>query len=165
MAKYNVIEGNLITLAIQGKFDVILHGCNCFNTMKSGIAGEIAWRLPEAVEADQQTKAGDIDKLGTYSKVRIQRFQTSFDLLNCYTQYRYGRDKSYVDYYAVTDVLLKVVRDYPTRVTIGIPLIGCGLAGGKWEIVSNIVDRTIAHWHDVTLVVPDLSTAPLNGVK
>ena len=25
--------------------------------------------------------------------------------------------------------------------TIGIPLIGCGLAGGDWEVVSKIIEK------------------------
>ena len=35
---YKEIEGNLISLALAGNFDVIAHGCNCFCTMQSGIA-------------------------------------------------------------------------------------------------------------------------------
>ena len=36
------ISGDLIKLALEGKFDVIAHGCNCFCTMKSGIAPQMA---------------------------------------------------------------------------------------------------------------------------
>ena len=27
------IKGNLITMAKEGKFDVIVHGCNCYHVM------------------------------------------------------------------------------------------------------------------------------------
>lgn len=37
-----VITGNLIKLAINGDFDVIIHGCNCFCKMGAGIAKQIA---------------------------------------------------------------------------------------------------------------------------
>ena len=40
--KYNEIEGNLITLAMNGEFDVISHGCNCFCQMGAGIAPQMA---------------------------------------------------------------------------------------------------------------------------
>jgi len=40
--KYNVIEGDLIKLALEGRFDVISHGCNCFCTMGAGIAVPMA---------------------------------------------------------------------------------------------------------------------------
>ena len=28
-----VVHGDLFKLAEQGEFDIIVHGCNCFNTM------------------------------------------------------------------------------------------------------------------------------------
>ena len=34
-----IIKGNLISLALAGEFEVIIHGCNCFCTMGAGIAG------------------------------------------------------------------------------------------------------------------------------
>ena len=37
----NKIKGDLIKFAINGKFDVIIHGCNCFCTMGAGIAKTI----------------------------------------------------------------------------------------------------------------------------
>jgi O-acetyl-ADP-ribose deacetylase (regulator of RNase III) len=39
--KYEEINGDLIELALQDKFNVIAHGCNCFCTQKSGIAKQI----------------------------------------------------------------------------------------------------------------------------
>lgn len=47
---YEEIEGDLIALAKQGLFDVIAHGCNCFCTMRAGIA-------------PQMVKAFGVDKL------------------------------------------------------------------------------------------------------
>lgn len=35
---YNEIKGDLITLALEGKFDVICHGLNCFCNQGAGIA-------------------------------------------------------------------------------------------------------------------------------
>ena len=34
-------NGNLITKAIKGDFDVIVHGCNCFHNMGGGIAKQV----------------------------------------------------------------------------------------------------------------------------
>ena len=34
-------DGDLLKLAKNGEFDVIIHGCNCFTAMFSGIAGQI----------------------------------------------------------------------------------------------------------------------------
>jgi ribonucleoside-diphosphate reductase beta chain len=38
----NYTDGDLITLAKAGKFDVIAHGCNCHSTMGAGIAPQMA---------------------------------------------------------------------------------------------------------------------------
>ena len=45
-------KGNLIDLAEAGEFNIIVHGCNCFETMGSGIAREIHDRYPAAFDAD-----------------------------------------------------------------------------------------------------------------
>lgn len=46
------VEGDLVKMANMGKFDLILHGCNCRNTMGSGIAKQIKDKFPDAYEAD-----------------------------------------------------------------------------------------------------------------
>ena len=62
-----VIRGDLVQLALAGKFDVIVHGCNCMCTMGAGIAKQIKQKFPEAYRVDCQTKKGDRSKLGTIS--------------------------------------------------------------------------------------------------
>jgi len=39
---YQEIEGDLIVLAKEGKFDVIAHGCNCQCIMGAGLAPQMA---------------------------------------------------------------------------------------------------------------------------
>ena len=65
--KYEEVYGDLIDLALQGKFDVIIHGCNCFHKMGSGLAPKIRAVFPCAWQADLQTEFGSKDKLGTIS--------------------------------------------------------------------------------------------------
>jgi O-acetyl-ADP-ribose deacetylase (regulator of RNase III) len=57
------IEGDLITLAQSGTFDVIIHGCNCYCTMGAGIAKSIKKIFPAAYRADANSEKGDRDKL------------------------------------------------------------------------------------------------------
>lgn len=99
----NVLKGDLLALAEEGHFDVVIHGCNCFCTMGSGIAKQMKRKYPEVFIADKQTKSGDKEKLGTYSFAKIN--QTSqFIVVNAYTQFKYGTDKIHVDYEAVRSV-------------------------------------------------------------
>jgi len=143
-----IVKGNLIDLAEQGKFNIIIHGCNCFNTMGAGIAKEIATRYPEAYKADLQTIKGDRNKLGTYTSTTVTSKEgNTFTIINAYTQYFYGRAKNnlpLIDY----DALLKVLTNINNNnynLTIGMPFIGCGLAKGDWNIVSVIINSSITN--------------------
>ena len=114
---------------------VIVHGCNCFNTMGSGMAKQIKAQYPEAYKVDQITTKGDRGKLGRFSHAVID----DVIIVNAYTQYRYGRDKVYVDYDALKTVITRICMDIREG-TIAMPKIGCGLAGGDWDIVSEILE-------------------------
>lgn len=65
------IEGDLLKLANQEFFDVIIHGCNCYCAMGSGIAKAIRDQYLAASEADLATDKGSCDKLGTYSSADV----------------------------------------------------------------------------------------------
>jgi len=136
--------GDLITLAEQGEFDVIVHGCNCFCTMGSGIAKQIRERYPAAYEADCTTEKGDISKLGGYTWVRVlSPRKNPFIIVNGYTQFRYGRDRRHADYNAIVSVFQLIKNNFPHAV-IGYPYIGAGLAGGDWEVISRIINAALA---------------------
>lgn len=136
------VKGNLIHLALAGKFDVIVHGCNCFCTMGAGIARQIRDTFPEAYQADLKTGMGDRNKLGTCSMARIQRNRTCFTLVNAYTQYDFTGQDVLVDYHAVQIVFASIKKNF-TRKRIGYPKLGAGLANGDWEIISGIINREL----------------------
>ena len=62
--RMNVVTGDLLRLALDGRFDVIVHGCNCQCAMGKGIALSIKQQFPEAYDADLHTQKGDRAKLG-----------------------------------------------------------------------------------------------------
>ena len=134
------INGDLIKLAKQGEFDIIAHGCNCFNTMGAGIAKQIKEEFKDAWIADQHTISGDINKLGTFTRVYYE--SKKLWVYNCYTQYRYGTDKIYLDYEALT-LCMRKINHMNTIGRIGMPKIGCGLAGGDWNIVKKIMEKEL----------------------
>lgn len=156
-----IVKGNLLDLAEQGHFDIILHGANCWCTMKSGIAGEIAKRYPEVVKKDNETRRGDINKLGLISVAAVIRDNFQFAVVNMYTQFNYGRDKNvqYVDYRAVRNCLQLVCHrlDYCgiEKARIGYPLVGCGLANGDWDIVGKIFDEELRHFEHTLVIKED----------
>ena len=149
-----VVEGDIVQLALQGEFDIIVHGCNCFCTMGSGVARAIREAFPEAYEADCKTVKGDKGKLGKISKVTVERNGHDITIVNAYTQYRYGRDgKQYLDYDALKLAMREVaaIATVP-KLTIGYPMIGAGLAGGDWKLILEIIDSELDGYYYQTLV-------------
>jgi len=127
-----IIEGDLLDLAENGQFDVIVHGCNCFHTMKSGIAGEITKRYPEVLVADKTTPYGVRSKLGSISVAQVERGGHTFFVVNAYTQHRYGRNGVFAEVPAIAKAFQEVARRFPGK-KIGYPRVGAGLAGGDVE--------------------------------
>lgn len=138
------IKGNLVDLFLQGEFDVIAHQANCFHTFGSGIAKEIKQKIPGAYEADLQTSYGDINKLGTYSNSLSHRNSNLHAGLvyNIYSQFSTSRLTLQTNYLALELALYKINSKH-SYMHIGLPLIGCGLAGGDWNIVKAIIQRTL----------------------
>lgn len=137
------VIGNLITLAQQGRFDVIIHGCNCFCTMGAGIAKGIKQVFPEAYTADLATTKGDQTKLGTYSSAVITTERQALTVVNAYTQFNWRKGKTMnADYEAIRAVFRAIKRDF-TGKRIGYPAIGAGLAGGDWEVISQIIEEEL----------------------
>ena len=136
------IKGDLIKLAKEGKFNVIVHGANCFNTMGAGIAKQIKEHFPQAWEEDQKTLKADIRKLGNFSAVSIGYDWGVLHVVNAYTQYHYSVKEKPFDYEAFTIVLRKINKIFK-GMKIGIPQIGAGLAGGDWNKIKKIIKNEL----------------------
>lgn len=136
------IKGDLIDLARNGQFDVIVHGCNCFCTMGAGIARQIRDTFPQAHVADLETVSGDINKLGNYSSALVQSSGRQLTVINGYTQYQYAGTGILADYGAIETLFKQIKKFFPNK-RIGYPKIGAGLAGGDWEKISQIIDRSL----------------------
>lgn len=132
--------GNLLNKAVDGEFDIIIHGCNCFNTFGAGIALEIKNRFPPAYESDKRTISGDINKLGNFTEADINTGDHTFKIINAYTQYGIAKNREEVfEYNSFACILDKVYMMYPGK-RIGLPYIGMGLAGGDSETILDIIE-------------------------
>ncbi len=158
---YREIHGNLITLALEGAFEVIAHGCNCQANMGAGIAAQIAKFFPKAVLIDE---SGSIP--GTICAVT---YPSGLTIVNAYTQISPGLSNelttsmSPINFYQnpVSDsqahryefirYAMRSINRFFAGKKIGLPLIGCGLAGGQWEQVKPIFMEELIDC-DVTVV-------------
>lgn len=152
MSYIRVIKGDLIHLFEKGHFDAIAHGCNCFKTLASGMSGGIGFtignRYTQACLADHETNYADPRKLGTYSVgfSKVHGNKLGY-ILNCYTQFYPGPDLNLT---ALRVSLRSVNKNFKGK-HIGLPLIGCGIAGGKWKEVKAIIEEVMTDV-DVTIV-------------
>jgi O-acetyl-ADP-ribose deacetylase (regulator of RNase III) len=147
-------KGNLLDLAEAGEFDVVVQGCNCFNTMGGGIAREIRERYPHVAEADAETVRGDYNKLGNWTECDAGE-KNRFTVINAYTQYNMSQGTDVFEYTAFELILQKLVRLYGNY-SIGLPYIGMGLAGGDKDIIipmiESFAEQVSAKGGTVTLV-------------
>lgn len=144
-------KGNLLDMAENGDFDIIVQGCNCFNTMGGGLAREIRELFPMAATVDDETQKGDYNKLGNYTTA----FTGKFLIVNAYTQYSMSRGTDVFEYGAFQLILEKLAFAFPGK-RFGLPYIGCGLAGGEQETIVDMIDvfagRIALEGGSVTLV-------------
>ena len=161
--KYQEIIGNLIELSLSGSFDVIAHGCNCQNVQKSGISPQFVKAFStDKFPKESPVYKGNMNKLGCIDFVMGWLYEGEYTakanakilvlkdgrvveregskrltVVNCYTQFMYGTNHTDgvskpLDYEALTLCLRKINHTFKGK-HIGLPLIGCGLAGGIWD--------------------------------
>lgn len=139
----DVVRGDLIQLALDGEFDVVVHGCNCQCVMGAGIAKAIRKAFPAAFAADQATPKGDRAKLGTISLATVEAASREITVVNAYTQFHWRGRKPLADYDAIRSSFAAVRTAFSGK-RIGYPKIGAGLAGGDWSVISSIIDEELA---------------------
>lgn len=156
----NIVKGDLLDLAENGEFDIIVHGANCFCTMGGGIARQIRKRYPAVYEADCATKVGDYNKLGTYTKCKVdpKNHRSTFWVVNAYTQFEFnssGKTADVFEYVSFSMILQKLAHQFPKN-RFGFPKIGMGLAGGDEDIIMILLEdfsrRTESTGGSVTIV-------------
>lgn len=148
------LEGDLIELGISGRFDVIVHGCNCFHTMGAGIARALSQRFPQVLAADRETPYGDRAKLGSFSHVTVEGGNTQpLIIVNAYTQFRPAGSAPLVNYDAV-ETVFKAIASRFRHVRIGYPLIGAGLGGGEWSKIAPRIDHALQDCDHCLVILP-----------
>jgi len=144
-------KGNLLNMAEDGQFDIIVQGCNCWKAMGRGIAREIKQRYPYAAAADihyhnlMKSLNGNYSMLGTYSrsietKVVEYGVEVEFTIVNAYTQYNTSSEEDVFEYTAFELILQKLLKEYGKE-RIGLPYIGMGLACGDITRIIPMIEK------------------------
>lgn len=119
----------------EAKETIIAHGCNAQGVMGSGVAAIIRKKFPEAYEMYHDACNSGHLRLG------MTQFIPSNDKLiaNCLTQEFYGTDRRHVNYEAVA-MICNDLNAQAGDDAVALPLIGAGLAGGDWSVISAIIE-------------------------
>lgn len=143
------IKGNLLDTDCQ----VIAHGVNCQGAMGSGVAKALYTKWPKVKEKYyeffMENNAGldGENFLGEIDDIMVDN-ETGKVVVNCFTQQYFGyNDNLYLDYGALENCMYQL---FDTCVFYGvdevaIPKIGCGLAGGDWTKVKEILDKSFPY--------------------
>ena len=138
----------------------MIHGCNAQGRMGSGVAALIRSRYPKAYEDYHHCYMDKGLSLGEL----IISINDPHVVINAITQEFFGYDgKLYLSYDALTTAFATLDdmawaaehdEEFASRLggnitAVALPLIGCGLAGGQWSIVSNIIENTSQHYQPV----------------
>ncbi|APC44464.1 hypothetical protein [Pseudoalteromonas phage PH357] len=145
-----IVKGDAITALLNGDIDYLVHQTNAVGGFGSGIAGQIRKRIPQAYQAYKDNYDFWINQ--GYDNIPLGNISTGGNVIHLHSQLNYGRSgKRYTNYGAMANgfnYLPEVLYDMdesPEDIVIGLPyLMGCGLGGGDWNIVYELIEQCLA---------------------
>lgn len=141
----NYVKGDVL----ESGAGVVAHGCNCKGGFGSGVAGAVTQKYP-------YVRANYIDKFmhdgWTLGEVQLVEIEDNRYIANCATQNNYlPRGVCHADYVAIKTCMEKVKNfAIENNLTVAIPKIGAGLAGGDWNKIEGILNEVFVD-HDVSI--------------
>lgn len=144
-----IIFGDITTANTHAN-NIIVHGCNAQGVMGSGVAAAIRNKWPGTFDEYnsyvRSKGAGNPELLGKV--IPYADPDSQIIIANAITQLDFGRDgKKYVSYQAVDSAFKTVVEiasGFNGSLGIHYPMIGAGLGGGDWTIISDIIESAFA---------------------
>lgn len=135
---------------------IIVHVCNDIGGWGKGFVMAISkrWKEPEK-QYREWFKSKEDFELG---KVQFVQVEEDLWVANLIGQHKINKDENGsapIRYNAVEEGL-KAVSDFAKKnnASVHMPRIGCGLAGGKWEMIEPIIIQKLSD-NDVEVVVYD----------
>lgn len=148
MKMMTYLKGDATNPHVEGN-KIIAHICNDIGGWGKGFVLAISnrWEMPEN-EYRKWFKSGENFKLG---EIQIVQVEESLWICNMIGQHKTSTNSKGIPpirYEAVEQCLEKLsVEAIKLNASIHMPRIGCGLAGGKWEEIELIIERTLLQNH------------------
>lgn len=128
---------------------IIVHGVNCQGTMGAGIALVIKNKYPKVysdyIDFINKYSKGHETNHWLLSKVVYTEVHDKLIIASAFTQYSYGNNgQRYVSYDALDHAFKNIAdKSRETGLSIKFPMIGAGLGGGNWNIISTIIEENL----------------------
>jgi len=139
-----IVEGNIL----NSPDTFIAHQCNCTGKYVGGVAAAIFEKWPSANDNIRSTQ-------GKFGEIKIHKVEKKKFVVNMFAQYnggglveKTGKDSAVDRMIKFVSCLFEMQRELKDKtkrrflkdlpLTISFPyLIGCGIAGGDWQIYSE----------------------------
>jgi O-acetyl-ADP-ribose deacetylase (regulator of RNase III) len=155
MKDIQYIKGDATSPQTSGN-KIIVHVCNDIGGWGKGFVMAISkrWKTPEKQYREWFKTKNDFE-LG---KVQFVQVEEDLWVANLIGQHKINKDENGdapIRYNAIEEGL-EAVSDFAktNNASIHMPRIGCGLAGGKWEMIEPIILKTLSN-QDLKVVVYD----------
>jgi O-acetyl-ADP-ribose deacetylase (regulator of RNase III) len=134
------------------KAGIIAHCVNCVGAFGAGVAGQIARLYPGARTAYLMVHERSGWELGMTQLIQVSK-EPDLIIANVAGQYDFGTHKVQVDYSALAIGLEKVFKFAELEnMSVALPKIGCGLAGGDWGTVERIITTLLMKYPIVVTI-------------
>lgn len=145
-----IVIGDLLTTPVK----FIAHQVNCQGVMGAGVALQIKRQYPGIMDSyaefiNDYKECNDEPPLGKYHLYDTKDFEKHI-IVNIFGQNQYGCSQNYTNYGALYDAFADFHDDLVAdgwigeegQLVVAIPYkMGCGLAGGDWEVVYKLLTK------------------------
>ena len=148
MLEIQYLTGDATDPIIKVGNRIIIHICNDIGAWGAGFVLALSKRWKQPEESYRQWYA-DRNRnnfaLGAFQLVQIENNLSVANLIGQHGIYSDNRGMPPIRYEALKKSLISLVKDLQNLedVTIHMPKIGCGLAGGSWDKVEEIINSTL----------------------
>ena len=132
-------KGDALKVFEESQSAVLIHQVNCQGVMGGGIAKQIRDKYPMHYADYEEciSHFGGDEMFGEYFFTVVNPTRS---IVGLFSQFDYGTDTRHTNYAAFTKAICEMIDWLTDGVDIIIPkYIGCGLGGGDWNIIEQIL--------------------------
>lgn len=148
MSKLEYVVGDATRPQANG-VKILVHCVNNVGKWGRGFVVAISnrWEEPEAAYRKLFRDLGPNKFRNLLGQIQLVRVSSDIVVANLFGQDGVGRDPKPIRYEALRkgcEALSRIAKAHPQEVVFCAPRLGCGLAGGDWETVEQILEQTLA---------------------